>query len=131
MINAIFDRTTKLYLRAARWDVPEHDDATEILVELPEMPNGAKVVWDGAAGVKNATAGQKTAYSQANPPALEINRLGEILVAKGLLEQDDLIGDLPAPNPPPQIGPEGPAGPAGPKGEKGDRGDPRPQGEPG
>lgn len=40
---------------AARWDRPAFDEATEVLLELPEMPDRAAKRWDGAAGLRDAT----------------------------------------------------------------------------
>lgn len=56
MPHCIFNRTTKCYLRGAMHDVPPHNVVEEIAIWLAVYPDPIGQRWDGATGVRNATA---------------------------------------------------------------------------
>lgn len=57
MIKCLFDKSTALlYVASARdVDIP-HDDAIHVQVELNEFPDPRTQRWDGATGIRAATA---------------------------------------------------------------------------
>ena len=56
---------------AARWDRLAFNEATEVLLELPEMPDRTAKRWDGAAGLRDATPQELATTAAAAATARE------------------------------------------------------------
>ena len=62
MIKCIFDQANGQYVGGSRHDIPEYDSGTQVLVELPDFPDRRTERWDGASGVRAATAQEMADY---------------------------------------------------------------------
>ncbi len=55
-VRCIFERTSGLFVEGASHDDIDHDPITHIQLILPEYPDLRTQRWDGAVGVRDATA---------------------------------------------------------------------------
>jgi len=62
MLHCIFDKADGLYQGGARWRVPAHDGVTQVALELADYPDRRSARWDGAAGIRAATAQELADY---------------------------------------------------------------------
>lgn len=78
-------------LRASRWDRQEIDPATHVQFEAPEMPDPLTQRWDGATGVRDATA-----QELADAAAADADReaIAAIDAQKALKALALVVGDL-------------------------------------
>ncbi len=65
MPRCLFERATGLYEGGTRHDDLPHDTGTHIQLLLPEYPDRRTERWDGAVGVRAATAGELTDFDDA------------------------------------------------------------------
>ena len=65
MPNCIFDRASGQFIGGAIHDILPHDPATHISIVLADYPDRRRDRWDGAEGVRPATAQELTAYDAA------------------------------------------------------------------
>ncbi len=65
MPHCIFDRSTGQFVGGAIHDILPHDLATHISIDLPNYPDRRGDRWDGATGIRPATAQELAAYDAA------------------------------------------------------------------
>lgn len=65
MPKCLFERATGLYSGGTRYDDVPHDPATQVQVELQNFPDRRAERWDGATGVRPATAQELADYDAA------------------------------------------------------------------
>ncbi|MFQ5915799.1 MAG: hypothetical protein ACE5JS_21710 [Nitrospinota bacterium] len=65
MPSAVFDKATLLLRAWQRWGTPDFDAATEVAVSVPGEVDRRTERWDGATGVRPATAQEIADYYAA------------------------------------------------------------------
>ena len=65
MTHCKFRKADGCFIEGSRWDVPPHDDATEVVIDLPDYPDARTERWDGATGVRAATTQEMADYDDA------------------------------------------------------------------
>ncbi len=66
MPKCLFDKSTKLFVGGTAYDDLPHDTATHIQLTLANYPDRRDERWDGAVGVRAATAQELIDYDNAN-----------------------------------------------------------------
>lgn len=79
MPKCVFDRTTGIFTSGARFDDVSHDPQTHVQIELPEFPDGKLHRWDGANGIRDATAQELQAAIEAKRDVMLANFNGPLL----------------------------------------------------
>ncbi len=96
MGKAIFEKSTLLYANAwQRYGNIPHDNITHVEVDSVDVPDERTERWDGATGIRPATALELTAYDDAKKEttALALSDLKPVItsVLEILYENPDLL----------------------------------------
>jgi hypothetical protein len=91
MVKCVFDKTSKQYMGGARWDVPVHDPAKHVVLDLPDFPESpdALILNDAGTGTVKAKAADKTKFKEKHPKPIDGNEMLDLLVAKGVITREE------------------------------------------
>lgn len=97
MTKCLFRRNDGVFVGGSHWDDIEHNPATHIQVELPENPDARTKRWDGAQGVRDATAQELTDFDDAKVGAEATRQINDMKMMKALVRWvAPLVGKTPA-----------------------------------
>lgn len=93
MPKCLFERATGLYESGTSFDDLPHDPETHIQLTLPEYPDRRTDRWDGATGVRAATAQEITNFNAAKKQVDLLSELIDALIVRTPLTLDDFSTD--------------------------------------
>ncbi len=77
--KCLFERVTGLFESGTSFDDLEHDEATHVQITLPDYPDRRTERWDGATGVRAATAQELDDFDDADKDIRAAGDLGNAI----------------------------------------------------